>query len=302
MQGNEKKISNITLPMEAQGLVPHAGKMLFINELSEYVGDNAYGTSRITEDNPFVDSTGKVEDVLFIELMAQLAAAARGYDELEKKGPAGTGYIGSITDVNIYKPATLGDELELGIEKILEMDGVTVANGTVSSHGELCASGRLKVFVTDALQKKEPLGEDANYHASSRASAGVDGRSPIFSEIKKSALGISVSDDKKSASCDFFFDADFLGFDGHFPRTPVLSGIVMLDMVIVLIEAFYGMRVALSSLHSAKFLQVISKEETVSVFLKPTKEDSLIKVSCEFSVEGKQAAKFIMTLKPDEKY
>lgn len=290
------------LPMLADGLVPHSGQMLFIDRLTKYSDDEASGVSKIVEGNSFVDSLGRVDGVLYVELLAQLVAAANGYKKLRGADSKGRGFIAGLSDFKFYGLAVVGDELELYFKTTFEMEGVIVTDGTVTNNGEVCAVGKLKVFtVNDDDAALGPVDECDGRAADAKAT-GIceDGRSPIFSAIKGSLSRVQVTDDQLSASCEFSFSRDFLGFDGHFNETPILPGIVMLDIVLALTELLFGKRLAIASLPVAKFLKVILPGTVVSVSLTVTKEDGLPTVRSEFLVEDKKAATFIMTVQPYE--
>lgn len=60
----------------------------------------------------------------------------------------------------------------------------------------------------------------------------------------------------------FSFPVDFIGFQGHFPDTPVLPGICMIQTFLVMYAAHTGRDIRLNTVLAAKFTGVISTDQT----------------------------------------
>jgi 3-hydroxyacyl-[acyl-carrier-protein] dehydratase len=61
------------------------------------------------------------------------------------------------------------------------------------------------------------------------------------------------------------FGKDFIGFQGHFPRNPILPGMCLLETVLVLIERFKGKSVHMTELMVSKFFAVVHPDQRVTV-------------------------------------
>lgn len=56
-------------------------------------------------------------------------------------------------------------------------------------------------------------------------------------------------------------------FEGHFPNSPVLPGVMQLQIVKELLEKHLGRTLKMKSMRTSKFLQVINPEETPNVYI-----------------------------------
>lgn len=291
----------IELPYEARELVPHRGTMLLIDELSEHSPEHVAGKTVITPKNPFLDHNNRLEGVCFIEMLAQLAAAGRGYEQINADGPVKTGYLAGVNDFSIHRHAGLGDTLHMRLNKVLEMDNVTVGEGSIYSGHECLATGRLKLYVT---------GEESVAGIFSRAENGLQADEERYLRTKNSVIYAYIimqsmkvlerSEEGNKASGEFAFDKGFPGFHGHFPAQPILPGVVMIDMSLALCEAFLGYPVILARLQSAKFTKVVQPEETVRTEIRLSDKGNEVGVSARLISGDKPVASFSFTVRKDE--
>jgi len=64
---------------------------------------------------------------------------------------------------------------------------------------------------------------------------------------------------------NYCFDADFSGFDGHFPGQPILPGVFMIMAAVVTLEEIYGRYVKVSEVHKSRFQAPIDPGQEVEV-------------------------------------
>ena len=62
-------------------------------------------------------------------------------------------------------------------------------------------------------------------------------------------------------------DPDHAIFEGHFPNSPVLPGVVQLQIVKELLEKNLGRTLKMKTLRTSKFLQVINPKQTPDVYI-----------------------------------
>lgn len=74
---------------------------------------------------------------------------------------------------------------------------------------------------------------------------------------------LSVGD--RAASARLRFPADFIGFQGHFPGSPVLPGVCLVVAGVALAEEVAGHTLRLEGLRRAKFLSPIVADDAVSI-------------------------------------
>lgn len=290
------RLKGLSLPVKAGDVIPHRGTMLLIDELSECSSEHAAGTTVVTSRNPFLDAGGRLEGACFVELLAQLAAASRGYDMLKTAGSVKNGYLTGVNNFIIYKQASLGDLLSLRLKKTLEMEFVIVIEGGIYLHDECLASGRLKFHLTGMESAAQSLhhpdngntGEDRRHHNPVH-------RSIIFSGIRKCLNKLKISAETGSASGEFCFDNAFPGFDGHFPGFPVLPGVVMIDLSLALCEDLLQCQLVLAGIEMAKFTNPIFPGDLVEAEVSAVEDNGMYRVRARLISGGKVAATLLLS-------
>jgi len=87
----------------------------------------------------------------------------------------------------------------------------------------------------------------------------------------------------------FRFPAGFIGFQGHFPESPVLPAVCEIQAALALLQAWSGKRVRLSEVVSAKFLAATTCDEEIEVRCSVTLEEEsrgTVKAAVERSSES----------------
>jgi len=85
----------------------------------------------------------------------------------------------------------------------------------------------------------------------------------IRTQIESCLQEVTVSDNQITATA--CFGSDFIGFQGHFPKNPVLPGMCLLETVMVLIRRLKGTSVRMTELVTTKFICVVLPDQTVTV-------------------------------------
>lgn len=99
----------LTLPMEAEKLVPHRLPMRLIDRLMEADGKNGMVEACVSADSPLVSLDGELEEVALIELMAQSYAAIKGYSDLACGKPIKQGFLVGVKRLVRLHSAQAGD-------------------------------------------------------------------------------------------------------------------------------------------------------------------------------------------------
>ena len=74
----------------------------------------------------------------------------------------------------------------------------------------------------------------------------------------------SITDFKSGSetiSAAIQIDADHKIFDGHFPGSPVLPGVVQLQIVKEILESFFKRELSVKTMKTSKFLQIVNPRE-----------------------------------------
>lgn len=113
--------------------------------------------------------------------------------------------------------------------------------------------------------------------------------------IAAAALYDVETDGPDTAARLYRFDADFVGFSGHFPDHPILPAVVQVRTVVSLAEERAGRPLRLVEIRSAKFLAPIPPGKDVLFRYRRSGGTGEI-YDATVSVEGKTAAAFLLHL------
>ena len=137
----------LTLPIEAEELIPHRLPMRLINRLLEIDGKDGVVDALIDADCPMVSADGILEDAALVELLAQSYAAINGYcDRIENK-PVKQGFLVGIKKVNRLQSVKAGDRLRIDIRTLFELDDFSIAEGDIHCGTQLVMQGEIKLWV-----------------------------------------------------------------------------------------------------------------------------------------------------------
>jgi hypothetical protein len=138
-------VSKKILPLEAKSFIPHRPPMLFVERLLEREGDRAVAETTLPTTG-IVISNGRLLPEYFIELIAQTAALANGYDLFcEDKAPT-DGMLVGIDAFSVVGAARAGHVVHIKTNKTFTFGPVNVIHGSVWD-GELqLAYGEIKVW------------------------------------------------------------------------------------------------------------------------------------------------------------
>lgn len=137
----------ITLPVDAEQLIPHRLPLRMIDRLLEIDGKSGVVEAQVAADCPLVSADGELEGVALTELLAQTYAAVKGYtDRLEGK-PVKQGFLVGIKKSVKLLSAQRGDHLRINIRTIAEIGDFAVAEGEIWRGEELLANAEIKVWI-----------------------------------------------------------------------------------------------------------------------------------------------------------
>ena len=122
-----------------------------------------------------------------------------------------------------------------------------------------------------------------------------------------STLGKAIRDSGSPATIDgesftkeFVFDADFIGFDGHFPGNPILPAMVQLMLGEVAAVEAAGQHLVCTDAARAKFVRQVVPGETLLVSGTLSHKNGQTKAAVTLSVNGETASTFVLTLAAPE--
>ena len=138
---------DLTLPVDAENLIPHRLPMRMVDRLLDVQGKDGIVETRIVASSPLVSAEGLLEDAALTELMAQAYAAVKGYTDLLEAKPVRQGFLVGIKKVVRLKSAAVGDCLRIEIRTLAELGDFAVAVGEIWCADEMIATGEIKVWI-----------------------------------------------------------------------------------------------------------------------------------------------------------
>ena len=147
---NQNKGDKIThLPMSAKGLIPQKLGMRVVTTLVK-VGER-YGQveSVFSTDSPFIKKDKSIEEMAYMEIMAQSAAAMHGFEKFDTGAKNHGGFLIGGQKINIYIKAFAGEKLITDIYKTTKFGNFGVLTATIKRGDEMIAEGEIKIYGND---------------------------------------------------------------------------------------------------------------------------------------------------------
>ena len=135
--------------MAAELLIPHRAPMRLVDTLVSVIDGCAVAESVLPRSAMMADAEGKIDEVAFVELIAQSYAAFKGYTDRMDGKPPGEGFLVGVRHLEITGTAYAGDRLLTSIRTVGAFGGFAVVEGAVTRGDETLASGTLKLWLVD---------------------------------------------------------------------------------------------------------------------------------------------------------
>jgi 3-hydroxyacyl-[acyl-carrier-protein] dehydratase len=297
IKGFVLSLSDLKLPVPAIELVPHRNRMLLIDRLDDFKADAGYGLMRVKNDGLFIDNNGKLDTIVYVELLAQLVAAHSGYEaKLEKSKPK-TGFLVGIKNFNISETVSAGDMITMQIKKDYEFEQINYINGKILYDNNIIAEGTLKLWEQTGDMKLAGAPETDIPPEKQMVNFKKEADSVIKKMFLNRALAenihnLSVSDDVTSAEAKMYFPEGFAGFDGHFPGSPLLPGVLMLKCGVLIAEIITAQNLKIKKIHQAKFTKSLFPGQTAEFKLKLNRENNKFRINVVILHEEETCSKF----------
>jgi len=136
----------MTLPVEnVIPLIPQKPPFVMVGKLIHTSETITRSCFLIDENNVFVKD-GVFQEAGLMENIAQTAALRAGYIAQNENKPVAVGYIGAVSNFEIFDLPKTGDEIETAISAQNQIFDITVLAGKVWLNGRLLAQCEMKVF------------------------------------------------------------------------------------------------------------------------------------------------------------
>ncbi len=147
---NQNKGDKIThLPMATNRLIPQEQGMRVVTTLLK-VGER-YGQvgSVFSTDSPFIKKDGSIEEMAYMEIMAQSAAAMHGFEKFDTGDRNHGGFLIGGQKINMYSNAFAGEKLITDIYKTTKFGNFGILTATIKRGDDLIAEGEIKIYGND---------------------------------------------------------------------------------------------------------------------------------------------------------
>jgi MoaA/NifB/PqqE/SkfB family radical SAM enzyme/predicted hotdog family 3-hydroxylacyl-ACP dehydratase len=136
-----------SLPIGVQGIIPHGPSMRMIDRLVQ-IGERYARTEFVVrQDSVLVDASGRLDELAYIEMIAQSFAACHGFHLTGEVGKVHRGLLIGIKDLIVSGEAFVGDRLTVIVRKITRFGDFGVVEGDVlHQNGKLMATGQVKIW------------------------------------------------------------------------------------------------------------------------------------------------------------
>ncbi|NMH27689.1 hypothetical protein [Flavobacterium silvaticum] len=141
------EFSGTTYDSEFVGnLIPQKTPFVMVDKLLSFTETSIEAGLDISAENIFANH-GHFAEAGLVEHMAQTVALHTGYQFYLRKEQAPTGYIGSITSLEIHSLPPVYSTLISRAEILQEFAGITLVDVTTSCNGVEIAKGQLKTVL-----------------------------------------------------------------------------------------------------------------------------------------------------------
>lgn len=140
-------MTDLSLPLAAQELIPHRPPMRLVERLLEVDGKNGVVEARIGSAALLIDAEGMLEELALVEIMAQSYATLKGYIDRRDQLPVRQGFLVGIKKMVCYASVQADDLLQVHIRTIAELEDFAVAEGEIRRGDEVIAAGDVKVWI-----------------------------------------------------------------------------------------------------------------------------------------------------------
>ncbi len=136
-----------SLPFAVDTLIPHGPSIRVVDRLVR-VGEGVVQTGfLVRQPSPLVDSSGEVDELAFIEMIAQSFAACHGFPMTEGQRLVSRGLLLGVRDMVVSGRARVGDQLIVTIHKNTRFGDFGVIDGEIHHRdGRPVAAAQIKIW------------------------------------------------------------------------------------------------------------------------------------------------------------
>jgi radical SAM protein with 4Fe4S-binding SPASM domain len=136
-----------SLPVPVTGLIPHGKSMQMIDQIVQIGERETHTTFAITPECILVDQDGRLDELAYVEMIAQSFAASHGYHLSIEQRRTHRGLLLGAKDLIVHGEARTGDVLTVHLRKVTRFGAFGVVEGSIyRQDGKLVATGQIKIW------------------------------------------------------------------------------------------------------------------------------------------------------------
>ncbi len=141
-----KKLKALSFPADIDNLIPHHGSMRFVDKIIYLADREAHVSFKIPENSPFIDKNGFIDEVVFLEMIAQAMATYAGVTGNSTPEKPLKGFLLGCKNFEVLGKAKSGDVLIIKGREQAAFGEFSIIDGSVYKDGALLASGEIKIW------------------------------------------------------------------------------------------------------------------------------------------------------------
>jgi radical SAM protein with 4Fe4S-binding SPASM domain len=136
-----------SLPVGVTDLMPHGPSMRMVTQLLQVGERQALTEYLVTPSSPLVDETGRLDELAYIEMIAQSFAVCHGFPLSAEERLIHRGLLIGVKDLVVTGDARVGDRLTIDLRKLTRFGDFGVVEASIHHEdGRLLATGQVKVW------------------------------------------------------------------------------------------------------------------------------------------------------------
>jgi radical SAM protein with 4Fe4S-binding SPASM domain len=134
------------LPVSVDRFLPQKAPMRVVDTLVEIGERRAEVTTTITEDMIFAGDDGILDEVLYLELLAQAIASEGSFNQTGSSLSGLQGLLLGAKKLEILEPARVGDTLNISVCKFARLGDFGIVKGEIRKGNTVLARGEIKIW------------------------------------------------------------------------------------------------------------------------------------------------------------
>ena len=136
-----------SLPVGVAGLVPHGRSIRMIDQIVRIGERESRTTFSVTRECLLVDAEGRLDELAYVEMIAQSFAASHGFHLSVEERRLHRGLLLGAKDLVVSGESRVGDVLSVHLRKVTRFGAFGVVEGEIHRQdGELVATGQIKIW------------------------------------------------------------------------------------------------------------------------------------------------------------